>query len=52
MGRLYLPSTASSPERMAQGEWMQAGRHELTLDISSLDRMVNLTYLIWFLPEV
>jgi hypothetical protein len=47
MGRLYFPSTASSPERMArQGDWLQAGRHDLTFDISSLGRRVKLTYLV------
>jgi len=52
VGRLYLPSTASSPERMAQEvDWLQAGRHDLTFDISSLGRRVKLTYLVWFLPD-
>jgi hypothetical protein len=52
MGRLYLPSTASTSERKAQqGDWLQAGHHDLTFDISSLGRRVKLTYLVCFLPE-
>jgi len=44
MGRLYLSSTAISPERMPpKGDWLQAGRHELTFDISSLGPRLKLT---------
>jgi len=52
VGRLYLPSTAISPERMAQqGDWLQAGRHELIFDISSLGRSVKLNFWCGFFPR-